>query len=99
MIVMKQHFHIKNKCNQVILYNKQILKLAADSGVFLSGGSGLSLMTYFLFLPQHHLDAIHRHNNADLLLLDVLGFEFILRNRQKHWNISIIYEQYFMLSV
>lgn len=35
--------------------------------------------SYLLFLPQYHLNAIHRHHNADLLLFDVLGLEFILR--------------------
>lgn len=38
---------------------------------------------YLLFLPQHHLDPVHRHHDADLLLLDVLGLEFILRKQTK----------------
>lgn len=43
---------------------------------------GLSVVSYLLFLPQHHLDSVHRHHNADLLLLDVLGLEFILRKTE-----------------
>lgn len=33
---------------------------------------------YLLLLPQGHLDAIHGHHDADLLLFDVLCLELIL---------------------
>lgn len=34
--------------------------------------------SHLLLLAQNHLHPIHRHNDAHFLLLDVLGFEFIL---------------------
>lgn len=46
--------------------------------------------THLLFLPQHHLDPIHRHHNADLLLLDVLGLEFILGKTDKKQYIRTV---------
>lgn len=34
--------------------------------------------SHLLLLAQNHLHAVHGHNDAHFLLLNVLGFEFIL---------------------
>lgn len=41
------------------------------------------LVSHLLFLPQSHFDAVHRHHDADFLLFDVLGLEFILEKHTK----------------
>lgn len=40
-------------------------------------------MFYLLLLPQGHLDTVHGHHDADLLLFDVLCLELILKVKQK----------------
>ena len=44
----------------------------------------LLVWSYLLFLPENHLDSVHRHDDADFLLLDVLGLELILRITNTH---------------
>lgn len=58
----------------------------------------LSLVTYLLFLPQNHLHSVHRHHNADFLLLDALGLEFILKEKDKGELIRIIELHIFIVS-
>lgn len=48
---------------------------------FLSVSKGPFSLTYLLFFPEDNFDTVHRHYNADLLLLDVLGLEFVLRKK------------------
>lgn len=46
------------------------------------GHAGLE-KPHLLLLAQDHLHAVHGHDDAHLLLLNVLGFEFILMGRQR----------------
>lgn len=46
-----------------------------------SGPAGLE-KSHLLLLAQNHLHPVHGHNDAHFLLLNVLGFEFILMGRK-----------------
>lgn len=48
--------------------------------------------SHLLLLAQNHLHPVHRHDDAHFLLLNVLGFEFVLMGRKTQVTGEAVWE-------